>query len=98
MNTLLVAAAGLIAALLLAPKPGEEICGMVKEWFNSLRDKMMRAESTNGTGLNDRIYRQQLQSPVPHWAGYLGAFSDSEAALATTGGTTACSAFESVVA
>jgi hypothetical protein len=53
MLYLFVAAAGLIAGLLLAPKPGEETRGMVKERFNSLRDKMMGKESTNGTGLEE---------------------------------------------
>jgi hypothetical protein len=53
MIYLFVAAAGLIAGLLLAPKPGEETRGMVKERFNSLRDKVMKKESTNGTGLEE---------------------------------------------
>jgi gas vesicle protein len=42
------AAAGLIAGLPLAPKPGRESRGMVKERFSSLRDKVRRRESTNG--------------------------------------------------
>ena len=42
------AAAGLFAGLLLAPKPGEESRGMVKERFSSLRDALMRKGSTNG--------------------------------------------------
>ena len=53
MNTLLVATAGLIAGLLLAPKPGEETRGMVKERFSSLRDRLMRKGSTNGGGLEE---------------------------------------------
>jgi gas vesicle protein len=53
MIYLFVAAAGLIAGLLLAPKPGEETCGMVKERFSSLRDKVMRKGSTNGGGLGE---------------------------------------------
>jgi gas vesicle protein len=53
MNYLLVAVAGLIAGLLLAPKTGEESRGMVKERFSSLRDKMMRKGSTNGGGLGE---------------------------------------------
>jgi gas vesicle protein len=53
MIYLFVAAAGLIAGLLLAPKPGEETRMIVKERFNSLRDKMMKKESTNGTGLEE---------------------------------------------
>ena len=53
MNYPLVAVAGLIAGLLLAPKTGEESRGMVKERFSSLRDKMMRKGSTNGGGLGE---------------------------------------------
>jgi gas vesicle protein len=53
MIHLFVAAAGLITGLLLAPKPGEETRMMVKERFNSLRDKMMKKEGTNGTGLEE---------------------------------------------
>jgi gas vesicle protein len=53
MIYLFVAAAGLIAGLLLAPKPGEETRGMVKERVSSLRDKMMRKGSTNGGGLGE---------------------------------------------
>jgi gas vesicle protein len=47
------AVTGLIAGLLLAPKSGIESRGMVKERFNSLRDKMMKKEGTNGTGLEE---------------------------------------------
>ncbi len=50
MNTLLVAAAGLIAGLLLAPKTGKENREMLKERFSSLREALMRKESTNGGG------------------------------------------------
>jgi gas vesicle protein len=50
MIYLFVAAAGLIAGFLLAPKPGEETRQMVKERFNSLRETLMRKESTNGEG------------------------------------------------
>ena len=50
MNTLLVAASGLIAGLLLAPKTGKENREMLKERFSSLRDTLMRKESTNGEG------------------------------------------------
>ncbi|MDQ4147316.1 MAG: YtxH domain-containing protein [Pseudomonadota bacterium] len=50
MNTLLVAAAGLIAGLLLAPRPGKENREMLKERFSSLRETLMRKESTNGEG------------------------------------------------
>jgi gas vesicle protein len=48
MNTLFVAAAGLIAGLLLAPRTGKENREMLKERFNSLRDTLMRKESTTG--------------------------------------------------
>jgi gas vesicle protein len=41
------ATAGLIAGLLLAPKPGKESRGMVKERFSSVRDKVMRRGSSN---------------------------------------------------
>jgi gas vesicle protein len=50
MIYLFVAAAGLITGLLLAPKPGEETRQRVKERFNSLRDALMKKESTNGGG------------------------------------------------
>jgi gas vesicle protein len=61
MIYLFVAAAGLMAGLLLAPKPGEETRMMVKERFNSLRDKMMKKESTNGT----RLEEEGLESTGP---------------------------------
>jgi gas vesicle protein len=50
MNTLLVAAAGLIAGLLLAPRTGKENREMLKERFSSLRETLMGKESTNGGG------------------------------------------------
>jgi gas vesicle protein len=50
MNTLLVAAAGLIAGLLLAPKTGKENRDILKEQFSSLRETLMRKETTNGGG------------------------------------------------
>jgi gas vesicle protein len=50
MNTLLIAAAGLIAGLLLAPKTGKENRELLKERFSSLRETLMRKESTNGEG------------------------------------------------
>jgi gas vesicle protein len=50
MNALLVAAAGLIAGLLLAPRTGKESRELLKERFSSLRETMMREESTNGEG------------------------------------------------
>jgi hypothetical protein len=53
MIYLFVAVAGLIAGLLLAPKPGEETRDMVKERFSSLRDTLMRKGSTNGGGLGE---------------------------------------------
>jgi gas vesicle protein len=48
MNTLLVAAAGLIAGLLLAPRTGKESRELLKERFSSLRETLMTTESTNG--------------------------------------------------
>ena len=53
MNALLVAAAGLIAGLLLAPRTGKENREMLKERFSSLRDTLMRKGSTNGGGLGE---------------------------------------------
>jgi gas vesicle protein len=53
MNTLLVAAAGLIAGLLLAPRTGKENREMLKERFSSLRETLMRKGSTNGGGLGE---------------------------------------------
>jgi gas vesicle protein len=50
MNTLLVAAVGLIAGLLLAPRTGKENRELLKERFSSLRETLMRKESTNGEG------------------------------------------------
>ena len=50
MNTLLVAAAGLIAGLLLAPRTGKESRELLKERFSSLRETMMTTESTNDEG------------------------------------------------
>ena len=50
MNTLLVAAAGLIAGLLLAPRTGKENRELLKERLSSLRETLMRTESTNGEG------------------------------------------------
>jgi gas vesicle protein len=50
MNTLLVAAAGLIAGLLLAPRTGKENRELLKERFSSLRETLMRKESTKGEG------------------------------------------------
>ena len=50
MSALLVAAAGLIAGLLLAPKTGKENREMLKERFSSLRETLMRRESPNGGG------------------------------------------------
>jgi gas vesicle protein len=49
MIYLFVGAAGLIAGLLLAPKTGKETRGVVREQFSSVRDKVMRRGSTNGT-------------------------------------------------
>jgi gas vesicle protein len=54
------AAAGLIAGLLFAPKPGKESRGMVKERFSPVRDKVMRRGSTNGAELE----KEGLESAV----------------------------------
>ena len=48
MNTLLVAAAGLIAGLLLAPRTGKENRELLKERFSSLRETLMRKGSNGG--------------------------------------------------
>jgi gas vesicle protein len=54
MNYFFVGAVtGLIADLLLAPKPGIESRGMVKERFSSVRDALMRKGSTNGEGFEE---------------------------------------------
>jgi gas vesicle protein len=50
LNTLLVAAAGLIAGLLLAPRTGKENREMLKERFNSLKETLMRGEGSRGEG------------------------------------------------
>ena len=60
------AAAGLFAGLLLAPKPGEESRGMVKERFSSLKDKVMRRESTNGAGLEEGSLESAVRADYLH--------------------------------
>jgi gas vesicle protein len=51
MNTLLIGAVtGLVAGLLLAPQTGKESREIVKERFNSIRDRLMKIRSTNGEG------------------------------------------------
>jgi gas vesicle protein len=59
-------AAGLIAGLLLAPKPGEESRGMVKEHFSSVRDKVMRRGSTNGAGLEEGSLESAVRADYLH--------------------------------
>ena len=60
MIYLFAGVAGLIAGLLLTPKPGKESRGMVKERFSSVRDKVMRRGSTNGAELE----KEGLESAV----------------------------------
>jgi gas vesicle protein len=60
------AAAGLIAGLLLAPKPGEESRGMVKERFSSLRDKVMRRGSTNGAVVEEESLESAVRADYLH--------------------------------
>jgi gas vesicle protein len=66
MNYFFAAAAGLIAGLLLAPKPGEETRGMVKERFSSLRDRLMRKGSTNGAGLEEEGIESTVRADYLH--------------------------------
>jgi hypothetical protein len=60
------AAAGLFAGLLLAPKPGEESRGMVKECFSLLRNKVMRRESINGAGLEEGSLESAIRADYLH--------------------------------
>jgi gas vesicle protein len=55
MNVILVAAAGLIAGLFLAPKTGKENRERVKEQFNMYKDRLMRKGTTNGSGTEEGI-------------------------------------------
>ena len=48
MNFFVGVAAGLITALLLAPKTGQESRRIFKERFSSVRDRAMRRINTNG--------------------------------------------------
>ena len=59
-------AAGLIAGLLLAPKPGRESRGMAKERFSSLRDKVMRRGSTNSAGLEEGSLESAVRADYLH--------------------------------
>jgi gas vesicle protein len=60
------AAAGLVAGLLLAPKPGEESRGMVKERFSSLREKVMRRGSTNSAGVEEESLESVARADYLH--------------------------------
>jgi gas vesicle protein len=60
------AAAGLIAGLVLAPKPGKESRGMIKERFSSVRDKVTKRESTNGAGLEEESLESALRADYVH--------------------------------
>jgi gas vesicle protein len=60
------AAAGLIAGLLLAPKPGKESRGMVKERFSSVSDKVMRRGSTNGPVSEKESLESALRADYLH--------------------------------
>ena len=66
MNTLLAAAAGLIAGLLLAPETGKENREMFKERFSSLRDTLMRKESTNGGGSEEEGLESTARADYLH--------------------------------
>jgi gas vesicle protein len=56
MNTLLIGAVtGLVAGLLLAPQTGKESREIVKERFNSVRDRLMKMRSTNGEGSQESL-------------------------------------------
>ena len=55
MIYLVVGAAGLLIGLLIAPKAGEETRERVKERFNMYKDRLMRKETTNGAGGDERI-------------------------------------------
>jgi gas vesicle protein len=67
MNYFFVGAVtGLIAGLLLAPKPGIENRGMVKERFSSLRDKMMRKGSADGGGLEEGGLESTVRADYLH--------------------------------
>jgi gas vesicle protein len=62
MNYFFVGAVtGLVAGLLLAPKPGIENREMFKERFSSLRDTLMRKETTDDGGSGE----EALESTGP---------------------------------
>ena len=60
------AAAGLFAGLLLAPKPGEESRGMVKDRFSLLRNRVMRRESIDGAGLEEGSLESAVRADYLH--------------------------------
>jgi gas vesicle protein len=60
------AAVGLFAGLLLAPKPGEESQGMVKDRFSLLRNKVMRRESINGAGSEEGSVESAVRADYLH--------------------------------
>jgi gas vesicle protein len=60
------AVTGVIAGLLLAPKPGEESRGMIKERFSSVRDKVIRRGSTNGAGLEEESLESTVRADYLH--------------------------------
>ncbi len=67
MNYFFVGAVtGLVAGLLLAPKPGIENRGMVKERFSLLRDKVMRRGSTNGAGIEEESLESAVRADYLH--------------------------------
>ena len=59
-------AAGLIAGLLLAPKPGEESQGTVKEWFSLVRDKVMRRRGSTNAGLEEESLESAVRADYLH--------------------------------
>jgi gas vesicle protein len=66
MIYLFVGVAGLIAGLLLAPKPGKESRGVVKERFSSVRDKVMRRGSANGAELEEESLESAVRADYLH--------------------------------
>jgi gas vesicle protein len=66
MIYLFVGAAGLIAGLLLAPKPGKETRGVVREQFSSVRDKVMRRGSPNGTVSEEESLESTVRADYLH--------------------------------
>ena len=66
MIYLFVGVAGLIAGLLLAPKPGKENREMFKERFSSVRDKLMRRGNNNGGGLEEESLESTIRADYLH--------------------------------